>query len=299
MIRCVHELAIAATVLGVEDVPTLLRGGARHLRHMRWAEPGRLLEMVGPDSEIAVTVYNLTSLAAHAAKADCRAAVIHEERAESKIARFREFLDHLATEAQQTTWRAYLEDTYLYSADGEYANLAKHRGSAALHRLEGDLPDDAAVPAFDGFEHLAGVPYSAVALFVGNGSESSMHQDKGEQNFITQVHGCKHVVTAPPEAASVLGTHLARDNDAALDTSTLSEWGGLPGDGDCAAQDGLTLCGGGVLVPGARLHRLCAGDALYLPNSTWHALYGDAVEAGGPPSITVTFFLPAQPGSPA
>ena len=126
-----------------------------------------------------------------------------------------------------------------------------------------------------------------------------MHQDKGEQNFITQVHGCKHVVTAPPEAASVLGTHLARDNDAALDTSTLSEWGGLPGDGDCAAQDGLTLCGGGVLVPGARLHRLCAGDALYLPNSTWHALYGDAVEAGGPPSITVTFFLPAQPGSPA
>ena len=44
---------------------------------------------------------------------------------------------------------------------------------------------------------------------------------------------------------------------------------------------------------------LCAGDALYLPNSTWHALYGDAVEAGGPPSITVTFFLPAQPGSPA
>ena len=192
---------LAATVLGVEDVPTLLRGGARHLRHMRWAEPGRLLEMVGPDSEIAVNVYNLTSLAAHAAKADCRAAVIHEERAESKIARFREFLDHLATEAQQTTWRAYLEDTYLYSADGEYANLAKHRGSAALHRLEGDLPDDAAVPAFDGFEHLAGVPYSAVALFVGNGSESSMHQDKGEQNFITQVHGCKHVVTAPPEAA--------------------------------------------------------------------------------------------------
>ena len=51
---------LAATVLGVEDVPTLLRGGARHLRHMRWAEPGRLLEMVGPDSEIAAT--SITSL---------------------------------------------------------------------------------------------------------------------------------------------------------------------------------------------------------------------------------------------
>ena len=56
-------------------------------------------------------------------------------------------------------------------------------------------------------------------------------------------------------------------------------------------QPSLTLCNGAVRVPGARYHRLCAGDALFLPDSTWHALYGDPVPASAPPSMPVTFFF--------
>lgn len=293
---CSASGACAGDAVLKNDVPTLIRGGARHLKHMRWAEPGRLLEMVGAKSRVTASVYNLTSPDLH--PTGCHAPQVHEERTTIASLPLKSFLRHLASEEQQTKARAYVEDTYIFSADPTYQNLARNKGSAALHRLETDLPEASVVPKFEGFEHLAGLPYTAVALFIGNSSESSMHQDKGEMNFITQLHGCKDVITAPPEADSVIGRHPKRNNDAFLDTSTLSSWGGLPmRDSDGVAQhhehQQLTLCSGKVPVPGARHHRLCGGDVLFLPNSTWHALYGDPVKADGPPSMTVTFFFAA------
>jgi hypothetical protein len=249
---------------------------------------------------------------------ECRGPVIHEERSATVRWSMQRFLEHLRSEAHHNgSARAYVEDTYLYSADPTYLNLARNRGSAGLHRLEPDLPQPlGTVPRFPVLERLEGLPCSAIALFVGNGSESSMHQDVNEMNFITQVSGCKHVITAPPEASAVIGLHPQGPNDALLDTTALSKWGGIEeqqhqrlqmrgrtsGSSNDEEEDeedeeeeeppSLTLCDGAVRVPGAQYHRLCAGDALFLPNSTWHALYGDPVpEASSAPSMTVTFFF--------
>ena len=266
------------------DEPLLIRGGAAHLKHMQWAKPGYMINAVGADSPLRLSVYNLNT----PAPAECKS-TIHEERSASVKWPLAGFLEHLGSDAQQSTHRMYVEDTYLYSSDPDYLHLARNKGSAALHGLDPDLPST--VPAFAGAAAHAGRPLTAVAFFMGNGSDSSMHQDAGECNFITQIHGCKEVITAPPEAVSVLGRNPLRTNDALLETSRRSSWSGLPARGSAGLADGLSLCGGTVPVPGARYFRLCAGDVLYLPTSTWHALYGDVVPAGGPPSMTVTFFF--------
>ena len=307
-----------------------LPSGAAHLLYARqWTAPGALLAFVGAEAPITASLYDVTApppplvepSAAPGPAAECRGPVIHEERLTTVWWPLRRFLQHLQSEAHRNgSARAYVEDTYLYSADPAYPNLARNRGSAGLHRLEPDLPQPlGTAPRFFGradLARLAGLPCSAIALFIGNGSESSMHQDVGEMNFITQVSGCKHVVTAPPEADAVIGRHPQAPNDALLDTTTLAKWGGIEeqqqrrqqrqrgnmGSSNDEEEEeeeeqqeteepSLTLCNGAVRVPGARYHRLCAGDALFLPTSTWHALYGDPVPASEPPSMTVTFFF--------
>ena len=101
---------------------------------------------MGAASPLAFNVYNLSMATA---TDNCRA-VLHEDRSSKASLPLGSFLEHLASDAQQTTLRAYVEDTYLYARDGH--NLARDLGSEALHRLEPDLPTT--VPAFAGAAHM-------------------------------------------------------------------------------------------------------------------------------------------------
>jgi len=264
--------------------------GGKDLGIMRWGEPGYVLETVGPKSLVSVSTYNLRMPSA----TEKGYGIPHtsQKRMKVKNVNFGTFIKHLTKAEHQHTNRMYIEDTYIVDF------MHKPSASHALRRLTRDLPptNPPTMPLFPGFEHVQGALTNAVAVFIGNTSETAAHFDANVANFIVQVNGCKDIVTAPPQATDVLGVNPMRCNDALVDTSRRNLWTNLlpipnaTGAVGAVADTPPTLKNGTLSVPGVQHFRMCAGDAVFLPEGTWHALYGHPVPAGGAPSITVAMF---------